>query len=144
MHQLTQSSVPLQYPKSRLGRERDTSVRCKNTRRSLVSSQSLARIYWRFFAEPSQRQFVGLYKSADGIVGYQSSVARSISLGGSFVSFFFRIFLSPGFSRGNMEIFGDTKTTGLENLTLEQMLEDNLPEPMLKEVKRILYGREVE
>ncbi|XP_014212564.1 beta-ureidopropionase-like [Copidosoma floridanum] len=43
-----------------------------------------------------------------------------------------------------MEIFGDAKTTGLEHLTLEQMLEDNLPEPILKEVKRIIYGREVE
>ena len=43
-----------------------------------------------------------------------------------------------------MEIFGEQKTTGLEHLTLEQMLDDNLPEPILKEVKRILYGREVE
>ncbi|XP_058800755.1 beta-ureidopropionase-like [Phymastichus coffea] len=43
-----------------------------------------------------------------------------------------------------MDIFGDTKTTGLEHLSLERMLEDNLPEPILAEVKRILYGREIE
>ncbi|XP_058801064.1 beta-ureidopropionase-like [Phymastichus coffea] len=43
-----------------------------------------------------------------------------------------------------MDIFGDSKTTGLENLTLEQMLEDNLPEPILKEVNRIIFGRECE
>ena len=43
-----------------------------------------------------------------------------------------------------MEIFGNAKTSGLEHLTLEQMLEDHLPEPILKEVKGILYGREIE
>lgn len=43
-----------------------------------------------------------------------------------------------------MEIFGNQKTSGLEHLTLEQMLENNLPENILKEVKRIIYGREVE
>lgn len=43
-----------------------------------------------------------------------------------------------------MEIFGSQKTSGLEHLTLEQMLQDNLPENILKEVKRIIYGREVE
>ncbi|XP_012274818.1 beta-ureidopropionase [Orussus abietinus] len=43
-----------------------------------------------------------------------------------------------------MEIFNTSGMESLQTLTLEQILEDHVPEGLLKEVKRLLYGREVE
>ena len=32
----------------------------------------------------------------------------------------------------------------MDSFTVEQIIDDNIPEPQLKQLKRVLYGRELE